>query len=458
MTVDIQRKVRSIISEIEEKSADGDYIYRGEPKTHKKPPYYGKVSSSLWRELRLELEHFNIRLIEQEMLKTAKKHTGHPQQNLVADLPTVWGISRGKGLVSVDLASVGEKYPSETEFELLTEIQHYGGKTNLIDFTTDYLIALFFACDGRHDKDGRVILQEIEEIKDMINRPRNPQHRVIAQKSVFVHPAEGFIEPDEKYIVIISANLKQPLLEHLRKYHSVSTETIYNDTYGFIRNQSIHRNAYTEFYRGYACQQRGEEATASEKKQKWYEEAVKHHTQAIELNPNLAEAYHNRGAAHEQRSDYQSAIIDFDKAIELDSNYGYSYSARGYVHGRRGDYELAIKDCNRGIELDSKNSFTYSARGEVYYGMGDYERAIEDYTKAIDLNPDDAETYYNRGRAQLRLEEWEKAKSDLTTAKKKGANIVDVFRNECENITDFQRQTGITLPEDIADMLAPMHS
>ena len=220
MAEDIQCEVRNIISEIEEKSADGTYIYRGERKTHEGPPYYGKVSSSLWRELRLELEHFHIRQIEQEMLKTAKKHTGHPQQSLVADSLSTWGLHKGEGaekprLVSVDLAKVGKKYPSETEFELLTEIQHYGGKTNLIDFTTDYLIALFFACDGHHDKDGRVILQETEEIKDMINRPRNPQHRVIAQKSVFVHPTEGFIEPHEKDIVIIPANLKQPLLERL---------------------------------------------------------------------------------------------------------------------------------------------------------------------------------------------------------------------------------------------------
>lgn len=302
MNQDIQRRIRKTISEIEEKSADGDYIYRGEPETHEGPPYHGKVSSSLWREYGLELEHFNIRLIEQEMLKTAKKHTGHPQQNLVADLPTVWGMYRGEGaekprLASVDLAKVWEQYPSETEFELLTEIQHYGGKTNLIDFTTDYLIALFFACDGHHDKDGRVILQETEEIKDMINHPRNPQHRVIAQKSVFVHPTEGFIEPHEKDIVIIPANLKQPLLEHLRKYHSVSTETIYNDIYGFIRNQSIHRNAYTEFYRGFAHQDRGGKATTRIEKMKEYKRSIEHYDKAIELNSELGLAYSNRGEA-----------------------------------------------------------------------------------------------------------------------------------------------------------------
>lgn len=39
------------MQEIVEKSADGDYIYRGEPAEHKEHPYHGKVSSSLYRSL-----------------------------------------------------------------------------------------------------------------------------------------------------------------------------------------------------------------------------------------------------------------------------------------------------------------------------------------------------------------------------------------------------------------------
>ena len=35
------------IQEIVEKSAGGDYIYRGEPECYKEAPYYGKVSSNL---------------------------------------------------------------------------------------------------------------------------------------------------------------------------------------------------------------------------------------------------------------------------------------------------------------------------------------------------------------------------------------------------------------------------
>ena len=95
----------------------------------------------------------------------------------------------------------------------------------------------------------------------MINHPRNPRHRVIAQKSVFVRPPKGFIEPHEDDIVTIPANLKQLILQHLRMYHGISTETIYNDLYGFIRNQDIHGGAYTQFYRGVTCQSRGDEAT-----------------------------------------------------------------------------------------------------------------------------------------------------------------------------------------------------
>ena len=51
MAKDIQCEVRNIISDIEEKAADGNYIYRGEPECYAQSPFDGKVSSSLWRQL-----------------------------------------------------------------------------------------------------------------------------------------------------------------------------------------------------------------------------------------------------------------------------------------------------------------------------------------------------------------------------------------------------------------------
>ena len=97
----------------------------------------------------------------------------------------------------------------KNDFEILTELQHYGGHTNLIDFTTDNHIALFFACDGSHNKDGRVILLEkTEEIKNQIEHPQNPQNRIIAQKSIFVRPPKGFLEPGQYNMIDIPKSLK----------------------------------------------------------------------------------------------------------------------------------------------------------------------------------------------------------------------------------------------------------
>lgn len=350
-------RTEDILREIEKKSKGGGYIYRGE---HKCNP---KVSSKLYRDLEIETGNFNIELVEKEMLAAAKKHTGDLPQDLRLDVPVL--------------------LKEETkDFEILTEIQHYGGKTNLIDFTTDYFVALFFACDGRYDKNGRVILQKIDEIRSMIRHPRNPRHRVIAQKSVFIRPPRGFIEPEERDIVTIPANLKQLLLQHLQDYHGISTEVIYNDIHGFIRNQNIHGDAYTHFYRGFACHNRADEASTRKEKQREYEEAIKHYTQSIESKPDFIVAYYNRGIIYNQKGEFDNAVNDYTKAIELKPDDAEVYYNRGIVH----------------------------------YQKGEFDNAINDYTKAIKLKFDHADVYYNRGEAWLHLQEWEKARVDLAYA------------------------------------------
>ena len=44
----------------------------------------------------------------------------------------------------------------------------------------------------------------------------------------------------------------------MQKHHGISTDTIYNDLHGFIRNQDIHQIAGIEFYIGSIQQQAGD--------------------------------------------------------------------------------------------------------------------------------------------------------------------------------------------------------
>ena len=174
--------VQETIGKMAEKASAGSYIYRGESKLHE------YVSSRLYRDHEQNLkEGDNIELIQRHELNEAKQFTNR-----------------------------------EDELEILAEIQHFGGSTNLIDFTTDYLIALFFACDGEYHEDGRLIfLDRNSNVSMYARRPRTPLHRVVAQKSVFVRPPKGRIDDEDYGTLVIPSQMKEGLLDHLRNAHGI---------------------------------------------------------------------------------------------------------------------------------------------------------------------------------------------------------------------------------------------
>jgi len=49
-----------------------------------------------------------------------------------------------------------------TALETLTLLQHHGSPTRLIDITSDWRVALFFACESDEDRDGRIFLIKTE--------------------------------------------------------------------------------------------------------------------------------------------------------------------------------------------------------------------------------------------------------------------------------------------------------
>ena len=166
-----------------------------------------------------------------------------------------------------------------------------------------------------------------------------------------------------------------------------------------------------------------------------YDSAIVDYTKAIELNPDYAEAYNNRGVAYHLKKEYDSAIIDFSKAIELNPDYAIAYNNRGRAYGVKGEVDSLT---TRPDSPDSKRAVI---------------RAIKDYNPAIGLNPELAPAYYNRGVAWLRLREWERAESDLTIARDMGINIIAAFRNDYENVESFERRNDVQLPEGIIAML-----
>ena len=382
-------RVLEKIAEIANSSATGDYIYRGEPKC------YDEVSSNLYREYKddIEADHFNIKVVQNEILKEAQEYTTHKMDDL----------------------------------EILTELQHHGGKTNLIDFTTDYLVALFFACNKKPHKPGRVILvQRQSEAYEVVKSPKTIA-RAGVQKSIFVQAPNGVVTPDT--VLCIPADLKGDILTYLRKHHDISTQTIYNDLQGFIENLSSHKSAYTEFYKGFTCQERGDSVQNQAKKQKWYHDAIGHYTESIDLNPDHANTYNNRGNAYRSKGEFDRAIRDYNTAIDLSPQLPEAYNNRGIAYAAKSEFDTAIQDCNTAITLNLQYTNAYNNRGAAYASKGEFDTAIQDYNTAITLNPQYAEAYYNRGAAYASKGEFDTAIQDYNTAITLNSNYAEAYNN-----------------------------
>lgn len=151
--------------------------------------------------------------------------------------------------------------------------------------------------------------------------------------------------------------------------------------------------------------------------------AVKLFDEAIELNPNNAEAWGGRGTAYYNLKQYDRAIQDYNTAIELNPNYSGYYKSRGRAYNHLKQYEQAIKDFNKAIELNPKDFNAYHSRANVYLGLKKYEQAILDCNKAIELDPVKRYTsvyYILRGICYQKLGDNIKAQADFAKAKELG--------------------------------------
>ena len=86
-----------------------------------------------------------------------------------------------------------------------------------------------------------------------------------------------------------------------------------------------------------------------------YDSAIANYDRAIALDPDDADAYHNRGIAKDAQGDYAAAIADFDRAIALEPDGADVYHNRGVAKAEQGDYAGAIADYDRVIALDPDN-------------------------------------------------------------------------------------------------------
>jgi tetratricopeptide (TPR) repeat protein len=110
-----------------------------------------------------------------------------------------------------------------------------------------------------------------------------------------------------------------------------------------------------------------------------------------------------RGLALAQQGDHERAIAAFTEALRLDPELAEAYVRRGDALRFSGDYERAAEDYSAALRIEPHNVRAAVQRGLLYRLAGRHEEAVEDFTTALARDPGNAAAYYHRGNARADL-------------------------------------------------------
>ena len=164
-------------------------------------------------------------------------------------------------------------------------------------------------------------------------------------------------------------------------------------------------------------------------KQDKHDLAIENCNKAIQLHPDYALAYSNRGVAYNEKGEHNFAISDYDKAIELNPNYADAYNNRGNAYNAKRKYDLAIADYDKAIELKPNYADAYYNRGNTYNAKGEHGLAIKNYNRTIQINSRHAGAYNNRGSIHSEKGDYERAIKDYIKAIELNPNSAEIYHN-----------------------------
>jgi tetratricopeptide (TPR) repeat protein len=166
------------------------------------------------------------------------------------------------------------------------------------------------------------------------------------------------------------------------------------------------------------------------------DEAIKDLNQAIRRKADDGEALFLRGVVHSvmgQRElaiqDYNTAIARTGEALARDGTDANLYRIRGVAQANRQQYDAALADLDRALALTSGDPVTYNSRGFAYNQRRDFDRAIADFDQAIRLSSTFFTAYNNRGYAYGQKGNPDQAIKDFTEALRLNPNFGSAYRS-----------------------------
>lgn len=167
----------------------------------------------------------------------------------------------------------------------------------------------------------------------------------------------------------------------------------------------------------------------------------------IEINPDSAIDYNNRGLMYFRNNQFAEAITDLDRAIELNPKLDSAYNNRANYHAAVGDLAAAIADYDVALDLNPANVRAWINQGITFRELGLYDLALEDFDIALIIGrklqgrilAERGRTYHLRGDWNCASNDYHRALTQLSTASNSRNYLkkVNNWLNELLNPVNF---------------------
>ena len=192
-----------------------------------------------------------------------------------------------------------------------------------------------------------------------------------------------------------------------------------------------------------------------------FEHAETYFIKALELDPQLAQAYINLSDLYYKAGDLASAVGTLQRgSYELQDNLTIAHVlARVYIDDQR--WEDAIEELERVLDGEPENYDAFYDLGHVCFELGDYEGAISNFETVTEYRQDSELLYYSLAQAYEANNEIDKAISnylksiavnDKFTLAYKKVGILFMARNDFEDAIEyFEEYTSFAIPQEEKD-------
>lgn len=147
-----------------------------------------------------------------------------------------------------------------------------------------------------------------------------------------------------------------------------------------------------------------------------FQEAVRAYRQALEINPESAQAHYGLGLALAQLQKYPEAVDSFRAAVRFEPEWATAYKDLGVAYLKVKNWPQAAQAFRSSLQYQPEDPEAHYNLGVALGKLGRHQEALKAFKEALRLKPNYVAALNNLGMANIKLSRWDEAKRSFDQA------------------------------------------